>query len=259
MVTAIEVRHLHKVFRIPHEKRNTVFQALTGLLKPASYETFAALRDINFTVEDGEMFGIIGENGSGKSTLLKLLSRILVPTDGSVMTRQQVTPFLELGVGFNYDFTAAENIQIYGIIMGLTPRDIEEKVDEILQFAGLDRFRDTKLRNFSSGMQVRLAFSTAMRTNPQILLLDEVLAVGDMEFQKKCLDVLERFKNEGVTIVFVSHDLEAVKKHCSRTLLLNHGEQVILGETKEVVVKYERTVRGKGAFSGESKQSNRDN
>ena len=244
MAREIEIRHLHKVFRIPHEKRNTVFQALTGLLKPTNFETFVALKDISFSVEEGEMLGIIGENGSGKSTLLKLISRILIPTSGSVITRKQVTPFLELGVGFNYDFTAAENIRIYGIIMGLTPREIEDKSDEILKFAGLERFRDTKLRNFSSGMYVRLAFSTAIRTNPQILLLDEVLAVGDWEFQKKCLDVLERFKREGVTIVFVSHDLDAVKKHCSQALFLSHGEQVVLGETKEVVARYEQKETG---------------
>jgi lipopolysaccharide transport system ATP-binding protein len=239
MSAPIEVTHLHKIFRIPHEKRNTIFQALTGLLKPPSYETFSALQDISFSVEEGEMFGIIGENGSGKSTLLKILSRILIPTGGSVITRKQVTPFLELGVGFNYDFSAAENIRIYGIIMGLTPREIEDKIEEILRFAGLERFRDTKLRNFSSGMYVRLAFSTAIRTDPQILLLDEVLAVGDMEFQKKCLGVLEQFKNEGVTIVFVSHDLESVKKHCGRALLLSHGKQVMLGETRDVVARYE--------------------
>jgi len=239
MASAIEVRNLNKIFRIPHEKRNTVFKALTGLLKPTSYETLVALKDISFSVEEGEMFGIIGENGSGKSTILKLLSRILVPTAGSVFTKNQVTPFLELGVGFNQDFTAAENIQIYGIIMGLTSRDIADKTDDILKFAGLERFRDTKLRNFSSGMHVRLAFSTAIRTNPQILLLDEVLAVGDLDFQKKCLNVLEQFKNEGVTIVFVSHDLDAVKTHCSRALLLHHGEEVMLGETKDVVAKYQ--------------------
>lgn len=239
MAAAIEVRHLHKVFRIPHEKRNTIFQAFSGILRPANYETFAALQDINFSVEEGEMFGIIGENGSGKSTLLKLMTRILIPTGGSVITRNKVTPFLELGVGFNDDFTAAENIQIYGIIMGLTIREIDEKIDEILEFAGLERFRDTKLSNFSSGMQVRLAFSTAIRTNPKILLLDEVLAVGDLEFQKKCLNVLEQFKKEGVTIVFVSHDLDAVKKHCGRAMLLQHGEQVMVGETQEVVARYE--------------------
>ncbi|HUT38452.1 MAG TPA: ATP-binding cassette domain-containing protein, partial [Methanoregula sp.] len=177
MASVIEVNHLHKIFRIPHEKRNTIFETLTGLMKPNNYEILHALKDINFSVEEGEMFGIIGKNGSGKSTLLKIMSRILIPTEGSVITKKAVTPFLELGVGFNYDFTAAENVKIYGIIMGLTPRDIEDKTEDILEFAGISQFRDTKLRNFSSGMQVRLAFSTAIQTNPQILLLDEVLAV----------------------------------------------------------------------------------
>ena len=239
MAAVIEVNHLHKIFRIPHEKRNTIFETLTGLIKPTNFEILHALKDINFSVEEGEMFGIIGQNGSGKSTLLKIMSRILIPTEGSVITRKTVTPFLELGVGFNYDFTAAENVKIYGIIMGLTPQDIEDKTEDILEFAGISQFRDTKLRNFSSGMQVRLAFSTAIQTKPQILLLDEVLAVGDQEFQKKCLQELERFKREGVTIIFVSHDLEAVKKHCGRALLLNHGIQVMMGETDEVVGMYE--------------------
>jgi lipopolysaccharide transport system ATP-binding protein len=236
----IEVEHLHKVFRIPHEKRNTLFETIAGLLRPPVYETFHALKDINFTVEEGEMLGIIGQNGSGKSTLLKILARILVPTEGLVRVKKRVTPFLELGVGFNQDFTAAENIRIYGIIMGLSPREIDEKSDYILEFADLVKFRDTKLRNFSSGMQVRLAFSTAIQTRPQILLLDEVLAVGDQEFQKKCLEELERFKREGVTIILVSHDLGAVKQHCERTLLLDHGVQVMIGETDEVVERYEK-------------------
>jgi len=217
-MAVIEVSHLNKVFRIPHEKRNTLFQAVTGFFTPVPFETFHALRDISLSVEEGEMLGIIGVNGSGKSTLLKILARILVPTSGSVLIKKRVTPFLELGVGFNTDFTAAENIKIYGIIMGLSPNEIEEKSEYILEFAGLTRFRDTKLRNFSSGMHVRLAFSTAIQTNPQILLLDEVLAVGDIEFQKKCLDTLRAFKNEGVTMVYVSHDLDSVKKFCDRTL-----------------------------------------
>lgn len=238
-MSVIEVEHLHKVFQIPHEKRNTLFATLTGLLRPSIYETFHALKDISFSVEEGEMVGIIGQNGSGKSTLLKILARILVPTSGSVQVKQRITPFLELGVGFNQDFTAAENIRIYGVIMGLSPREIDDKSEQILEFADLVKFRDTKLRNFSSGMQVRLAFSTAIQTDPQILLLDEVLAVGDLDFQKKCLGVLERFKKEGVTIIFVSHDLDSVAKHCGRTMLLNHGEQVMLGETNEVIVKYQ--------------------
>jgi lipopolysaccharide transport system ATP-binding protein len=238
-MAVITVEHLNKVFRIPHEKRDTLFATLTGLIRPASFETFHALKDISFTVEEGEMFGIIGENGSGKSTLLKILARIIRPTSGTIDVKKNVTPFLELGVGFNYEFSAIENIRMYGIIMGLSKRQIDDRTDKILEFAGLERFRDTKLKNFSSGMQVRLAFSTAIQTDPQILLLDEVLAVGDMEFQKKCLEVLDKFKKEGVTIIFVSHDLESVKKHCGRALLINHGEQVMIGETDEVVRRYE--------------------
>jgi len=234
----IKVERLSKEFRIPHEKRDTLFAALTGLMRPSSYETFAALKDVSFSVEEGEMFGVIGQNGSGKSTLLKILSRIILPTSGSVEVKKPVTPFLELGVGFQYDFSALENIRMYGTIMGLSPREIDNRIEEILKFAGLERFRDVKLKNFSSGMQVRLAFSTAVQTNPQILLLDEVLAVGDLDFQKKCYDVIEHFKREGVTIVFVSHDLESVKKHCSRTLLLDHGNPVMIGKTSDVVDRY---------------------
>ncbi|MDI6720559.1 MAG: ABC transporter ATP-binding protein [Methanomicrobiales archaeon] len=237
-MNAIEVEHLRKVFRIPHEKRTTLYEALTGLFRPVHYETFPALRDITFSVEDGEMLGIIGENGSGKSTLLKILARILRPTSGVVSVNRRLTPFLELGVGFHPDFTAVENIRTYGTIMGLSKREIADKADGILEFAGLEKFRDTKLKNFSSGMQVRLAFSTAIQTDPEILLLDEVLAVGDMEFQQKCMDVLARYRNEGVTIVFVSHDLGSVRRFCDRTLLLRQGEQVALGETDEVIDRY---------------------
>jgi lipopolysaccharide transport system ATP-binding protein len=235
----ITVEHLNKVFRIPHEKRDTLFAALTGLIKPESYETLHALKDISFSIEEGEMFGTIGANGSGKSTLLKILARILRPTSGRVDVRKAVTPFLELGVGFQYHFTSIENIRMYGTIMGLSQREIADKSDEILEFAGLERFRDTKLTNLSTGMQLRLAFSTAVQTRPEILLLDEVLAVGDLEFQKKCYDVLNRFKKEGVTIVFVSNDLESVKKFCSRTLLIDHGDQVMMGDTREVVEYYQ--------------------
>jgi lipopolysaccharide transport system ATP-binding protein len=237
-MNVIDVEHVGKVFRIPHEKRTTVFEALTGLLRPTDYKTFPALRDVTFSVEEGEMLGIIGENGSGKSTLLKILAGIMRPTTGRVFVRRRLTPFLELGVGFNPDFTAVENIKTYATIMGLSKREINDKVGDILAFAGLDAFRDAKLKNFSSGMQVRLAFSTAIQTYPEILLMDEVLAVGDMEFQQKCMDVLNRYRNEGVTIVFVSHDLGSVRRFCDRTLLLRHGEQVALGETDEVIDRY---------------------
>jgi lipopolysaccharide transport system ATP-binding protein len=235
----ITVEHLNKVFRIPHEKRDTLFTALTGLMKPANYEIFYALQDLNFSIEEGEMFGVIGDNGSGKSTLLKILARIMRPTSGKVEVKKTVTPFLELGVGFQYDFTAIENIRMYGTIMGLSQREINDKTDVILEFAGLERFKDTKLKNYSVGMYIRLAFSTAIQTRPEILLLDEVLAVGDQDFQKKCYEVLNQFKKDGVTIVFVSHDLESVKKFCSRSLLISHGQQVMMGETREVVAHYQ--------------------
>jgi lipopolysaccharide transport system ATP-binding protein len=235
---AIDVNHLRKEYRIPHEKRATLFEAISGVFRPNHYEMFPALQDISFSVEDGEMLGIIGENGSGKSTLLKIIAGIVRPTSGSVRIHRRLTPFLELGVGFQPDFTALENINTYGTIMGLSKREIAEKTDGILEFAGLEKFRDTKLRNFSSGMQVRLAFSTAIQTNPEILLLDEVLAVGDMEFQQKCMDVLTRYRKEGITIVFVSHDLGSIRRFCDRTLLLHQGEQVALGETHEVIDRY---------------------
>lgn len=234
----IEVEHLYKTFRIPHEKKSTLFETLTGILKPVNYETFNALNDINFTVEEGEILGIIGENGSGKSTLLKILSRIISPTSGNVKVNKRITPFLELGVGFQPDLTAAENVKTYATIMGMQKKEIENKLDDIIEFAGLEKFRDTKLKNFSSGMQVRLAFSTAIQTDPEILLLDEVLAVGDMEFQQKCLDVLNQYRKKGVTVIFVSHDLGAVRRFCDRTLLLDKGKQVVIGNTSDVIDSY---------------------
>lgn len=237
-MAAIEVEHLYKTFRIPHEKRTTIFETLTGAFKPPTYETFNALKDINFTVEDGEALGIIGENGSGKSTLLKIIASILRPSSGRVTSRRKITPFLELGVGFQSDLTAAENIKIYATIMGMQKREINNRLDDIIEFAGLEKFRDTKLKNFSSGMQVRLAFSTAIQTDPEILLMDEVLAVGDMEFQQKCLDVLSQYRKDGVTIIFVSHDLGSVRRFCDRTLLLNKGEQIVLGDTGDVIDRY---------------------
>ena len=237
-MTAIEVEHLHKTFRIPHEKRTTIFETLTGVFKPPTYETFNALKNINFTVEEGDALGIIGENGSGKSTLLKIIANIMRPSSGRVTSLKKLTPFLELGVGFQSDLTAAENIRIYATIMGMQKREIDDKLDNIIEFAGLEKFKDTKLKNFSSGMQVRLAFSTAIQTDPEILLMDEVLAVGDMEFQQKCLDVLSKYRKDGVTIVFVSHDLGSVRRFCDRTLLLNKGEQVVLGDTGDVIDRY---------------------
>ncbi len=235
----IIVNELWKTFRLPHEKRNTLFEHITGTLYgKKGYEEFVALKNINFTVKKGEAVGIIGENGSGKSTLLKIIANILRPSNGSVRINGKITPFLELGVGFQPDLTAKENIYIYGAIMGLSDREVDAKLEEILEFSGLKQFQDAKLKNLSSGMQVRVAFATAIQTNPEILLMDEVLAVGDMEFQQKCLDVFQRYLNAKKTIVFVSHDLNSVRRFCSKALLLRHGEQVAFGDTNEIIDKY---------------------
>ena len=235
---AVLVEHIWKTFQIPHEKRNTFFENLMGMVRPNHYETFSVLKDINFQVDAGECVGIIGDNGSGKSTLLKIIANILRATKGTVRVKGKMTPFLELGVGFNPDITARENIGVYGTIMGLSRREIDERIDDVIEFAGLYKFEDTKLKNLSSGMQVRLAFSTAIQTDPDVLLVDEVLAVGDMEFQQKCFDVFKRYRNEGVTILFVSHDQGAVRRFCDRTLLLGGGEQRAFGETEEILDKY---------------------
>lgn len=235
---AIVVFNLQKIFRIPHEKRNTFFEHLTGMFKKNGHEEFVALKNINFSVKKGEAVGIIGENGSGKSTLLKIIAHILRPNSGSIKINGKITPFLELGVGFQPDLTAKENIYLYGAVMELSDKEIDSKIEEILNFSGIKKFEDTKLKNLSSGMQVRLAFATAIQTDPEILLLDEVLAVGDLEFQKKCLEVFQNYRRQKRTILFVSHNMDSIMKFCDKALFLRHGDQVAFGNTKDIVDKY---------------------
>lgn len=234
----VEVEGLSKTFRIPHEKRATVFETLAGALRKNEYEVFNVLEDVTFSVTEGECVGIIGENGSGKSTLLKVIANILRPTKGRVAVRGRMTPFLELGVGFQPDLTVRENVGMYATIMDLSNGMIRDRIEDVISFAGLGRFEDAKLKNLSSGMQVRLAFSTAIQTDPDVLLIDEVLAVGDMEFQQKCFEVFKRYRREGVTILFVSHDLGAVRRFCDKALLLSHGRQVAFGETGDIIDRY---------------------
>ncbi len=233
---AIIVSDLRKVFRLPHEKKNTFFELITGIFKDSTYEEFVALKNINFTVNKGEAVGILGANGSGKSTLLKIIANILRPDGGYVKINGKITSFLELGVGFQPDLTVKENVYLYGTIMGLNNGKID--LDEILNFSGLQQFRVARLKNLSSGMQVRLAFSTAIQTNPDILLLDEVLAVGDMEFQKKCFDIFQDYRRQKKTIIYVSHSMDSIRKFCDKALLLSHGEQIAFGDTTEVINKY---------------------
>ena len=234
----IEVEHLWKSFQIPHERRTTLFENIVGMIRPNHYETYTVLKDISFEVDEGECIGIIGDNGSGKSTLLKIIANILRPTKGNVRITGKMTPFLELGVGFQSDLTVQENVGVYAAIMGISKREIKISIDEVIDFAGLANFRDTKLKNLSSGMQVRLAFSTAIQTDPDVLLVDEVLAVGDKEFQQKCFETFSKYKREGVTILLVSHDLGAVRRFCDKTLLLRNGEKEIFSDTNSVIDEY---------------------
>jgi len=237
--SAIVVDNISKRYRIPLEKKRTVYENLTGLLSGnKGYQEFWALKDVSFSIKHGETFGVIGPNGSGKSTLLKMLAGVLYPDSGSIKVYGKIAPFLELGVGFQYELTAKENIYLYGAIMGLTKKDVSKKYDDIMEFAELKKFENMKLRNFSSGMYVRLAFSVAIQTDPDIMLLDEVLAVGDEHFQKKCMGKIEEIRKSGKTIVFVSHALGSVQSLCQKSLLLSGGKMVAIGDTDKIIEQY---------------------
>ena len=244
-MSAIIVDNISKKSRIPHEKKTTVFQNIVGLVKRQfDYEEFWALKDVSFEVNKGEALGIIGRNGSGKSTLLKILARVLYPDSGSVSLNGKVASFLELGVGFQPELTAKENVYIYSSILGFSRKYVDRIYDEIFDFAELKKFENMQLKNFSSGMYIRLAFSTAVHANPDTFLIDEVFAVGDEAFQKKCQDKMRQFKAEGKTIVFVSHDLDTVKLLCQRSMLLNEGQIVTTGDTEKVINAYLSLLQG---------------
>ena len=221
---AINITNLSKVFKIPHDKSYGIKSATIGFIKrQTKYEKLYALNNINLSIKKGEFIGITGRNGSGKSTLLKIIADILKPTAGGVHVNGKISPFIELGTGFQYELTAKENIFLYGAIHGLNREEINKKLKEIIEFAELERFIDTKLKNFSSGMQARLAFSIAIQIDADILLVDEVLAVGDIGFQKKCHEVFKKFKKEGKTILLVSHSTEQLKKFSDSIIELENG------------------------------------
>jgi ABC-type polysaccharide/polyol phosphate transport system ATPase subunit len=238
MGAAIEVVGVNKAFRIPHEQRVFLKEYFLHPFRGMTYERNEALTDVTFSVESGEFFGVIGPNGSGKSTLLRILAGIYVPNRGLVRVNGLLSPFIELGVGFNIDLNARDNIRINGTLAGLTKRELEAKFDDIVAFAELERFVDQKLKNYSSGMLVRLAYSIAVQIPFDVLLLDEVLAVGDEAFQEKCFATFDRFKEEGKTIVFVSHALELVERFCDRVLLLQGGVVQAIGPPHEVAELY---------------------
>jgi ABC-type polysaccharide/polyol phosphate transport system ATPase subunit len=241
---AIEVEDLTETFRLYHEKPGGLKERLYRFSRP-SYTDFNALEHVSFTVEHGEAVGILGHNGSGKSTLLKVLARILPPDGGSVETNGRVASLLELGAGFHGDLTGRENIYLNGAILGLSRGELEEKFDEIVAFAGIRPFLDTAVRNYSSGMYVRLGFAIAVTVDPDILLVDEVLSVGDAEFQVRSLERMRRFREEGKTLLVVSHDLEAIQELCGRTIVLDRGRVVFDGNAREGVQLYSQLTASK--------------
>ena len=235
---AAVVDGVSKSFRLPQEKVHTLKERAMHPFRRSRYEPLEALRDVSFAVERGEFFGIVGRNGSGKSTLLKCLAGIYRTDAGEIYLDGRLSTFIELGVGFNPDLAARDNVLINGVMLGLSPQQARERYEAVMDFAELHQFEHLKLKNYSSGMHVRLAFSVMVQVEADILLIDEVLAVGDAAFQQKCFEVFSRLREEGRTMLFVTHDMEAVRRFCHRALLLDRGEVVSVGKPSEVASAY---------------------
>jgi ABC-type polysaccharide/polyol phosphate transport system ATPase subunit len=235
---AIAVNGVTKTFRLPHERRTTLKEYFQHPLRRTQYEVQRALQDVTFSIARGEFFGIIGPNGGGKSTLLKIIASIYRQDGGTVQVNGLLSPFIELGVGFHPELTARDNVRINSTLLGLTRRELNKRYDAIVSFSELERFMDQRLKNFSSGMQVRLAYAIAIQVDFDILLLDEVLAVGDESFQQKCLGTFDRFRDEGKTIVLVTHALGLIERFADRALLLDDGRVGALGPPGDVIDRY---------------------
>jgi ABC-type polysaccharide/polyol phosphate transport system ATPase subunit len=248
--TAIEARGLEKAFRIPTHRIDSFKERIVRPFASRDYRELRALDGVSFEIEQGEFFGIVGRNGSGKSTLLKLLASIYRADAGSIRMAGRLAPFIELGVGFNVELTARENVVLNGVMMGLTPQETRDRLDAVLAFAELEEFVDLKLKNYSSGMLVRLAFSLMLEVDADILLIDEVLAVGDAAFQQKCADAFHQMKAAGKTIVLVTHEMATVEEYCHRAMLLDSGRIQHIGDPAEVGRRYVRLNFEKGSEVG---------
>lgn len=234
---AIEVKNLYKNFTVYYDKANTIKERLIRFGKGKKEER-EILKGINLEIKKGDVVGLIGVNGSGKSTLLKLMTKIIYPTKGSVETQGKLTSLLELGAGFHPDFSGRENIYFNASIFGLTRKEIDKRLNQIIEFSELQSFIDNPVRTYSSGMYMRLAFSVAINVDAEILLIDEILSVGDQHFQEKCFKKIEELKAEGKTIVFVTHGMGAVKRFCTRAVWLHQGKIKMDGKTDEVIDEY---------------------
>ncbi len=236
-MSVISAHSVHKYFYFQHQR--TVKELVQALFrKQKTLERIHALNGLSFEIGKGEIVGIIGKNGAGKSTLLKLIAGVSSPTTGTIKVSKKVAPLIELGAGFHPELNGRENIFLNGVILGLKEAYIKQKFDEIVDFAEVKDFIDTPLKYYSSGMYMRLAFAVAVFTDPEILLVDEILAVGDEGFQKKCMDKMEEFKKRGTTIVYVSHAMDKVKEFCERVIYLEHGKCIFDGKAEEGIKKY---------------------
>ena len=236
----IEVKNVSMSFRMSQDRIQSIKEYLVALIKgKLKYKDFWALRDVSFSVHPGEVLGIIGHNGAGKSTVLKVISGILKPTSGSVSVHGNIVPMLELGSGFDFDLTGRENIFLNGAILGYSRKFLNEKYDDIVAFSELGEFIEMPIRNYSSGMLMRLAFSIATVVNPEILIVDEILAVGDESFQRKSRQRMMELMSGGTTVLFVSHSLEQIREMCDRVLWLDHGQVKMIGDAQEVCDAYQ--------------------
>jgi ABC-2 type transport system ATP-binding protein len=235
----ISVRNIHKEFTLPQHKNTTFKQTVVNIVKKNKKVTQKVLDGVSFDINKGDFFGIVGRNGSGKSTLLKLIAGVYTPTAGQIIINGGLTPFIELGVGFNPELSGRDNVYLNGALLGFNRKQMSAMYDEIVAFAEIEPFMDQKLKNYSSGMQVRLAFSIAIKAENEIMIFDEVLAVGDANFQEKCVKQFEKYKREGKTIVLVTHSMGTVDQFCNRVALLDYGKINYIGDPEVAIRKYD--------------------
>ena len=256
--TVLSVRNVSKDFFLPHNTSNSIKESVTQLFKPKRKggDVYHALKGISFDVKKGDFFGVVGRNGAGKSTLLRIMAEIYQPTKGSVQVKGRLVPFIELGVGFNNNLTGRQNVYLNGAMLGFSKKEMDERYDAIVKFAELEKFMDQKLKNYSSGMRVRLAFSVAIQADADILLLDEVLAVGDANFKKKCFAYFDKLKENKKTIILVSHSMGTIREYCNRAILIEDGKITHEGSADTVADAYNQLFADDNEVTAENTEGN---